>query len=50
MLADIRVGQLNLHHSNGASALLQLKLLARDLDVALIQEPWRRNGNIVSEG
>ena len=42
----IKVVQINLHHSRAASALMCMKLLADNIDVALIQEPWLSGGKI----
>jgi hypothetical protein len=39
----IKVVQINLHHRRAASALMCRKLLADNIDVALIQEPWRKS-------
>jgi hypothetical protein len=36
----IKVVQINLHHSRAASALMCRKLLADNIDVALIHKPW----------
>jgi hypothetical protein len=45
MMDIIKVEQINLHHSRAASALMCRKLLADNIDVALIQEPWLSGGN-----
>jgi hypothetical protein len=42
----IKVVQINLHHSRVASALICRKLLADNIDVALIQEPCFSGGEI----
>jgi hypothetical protein len=40
----IKVVQINLHHSRAAPAFMCRKLLADNIDVALIQEPWLSGG------
>ena len=40
----IKVVQINLHHSRAASALVCRKMLADNIDVVLIQEPWLSGG------
>ena len=42
----IKVVQINLLYSTAASALMCRKLLADNIDVALIQEPWLSGGKI----
>ena len=42
----IKVVQININHSRAASALMSKKLLADNIDVALIQEPWSSTGKI----
>lgn len=37
---ELRVRQVNLHHSRAASAALLMSLEEEKVDVALIQEPW----------
>jgi hypothetical protein len=46
MMDIIKVVQINLHHSRAASAIMCRKLLADNIDVALIQEPWLSGGKI----
>ena len=42
----IKVVYINLHHSRADSALMYRKLLADNIDKALIQEPWLSGGKI----
>ena len=42
----IKVIQINLHDSRAASALMCRKLLADNIDIALIQELWLSRGKI----
>jgi hypothetical protein len=46
MMDILKVVQINLHHSGAASALMCRKLLADNIDVALIQELWHSGGKI----
>jgi hypothetical protein len=46
MMDNIKVVQINLLHSRAATALMCRKLLADNIDVALIQEPWLSGGKI----
>nr|CAH7724396.1 unnamed protein product [Callosobruchus chinensis] len=39
--------QINLHHSRAATATLCQKILADDIGVVLIQEPWTVKGTVM---
>nr|CAI5863503.1 unnamed protein product [Callosobruchus analis] len=41
------VQQINLHHSRAAMATLCQKILADDIGVLLIQEPWTVKGRVM---
>lgn len=45
-MEKLRVLQANLQHNKAATAVLCRTLLAQNIDVALIQEPWLLRGKV----
>lgn len=48
MISNLKIIQINLHHSKLASCCLESQILKKDISIALIQEPWVNKDGQVS--